>query len=672
VSGFSRPTLDYFVVHAIDPDLAAMVGVTEADGRIVWPCRDASGQELPRRRRLDPEPGVGPKVTQPAGRTPAPWWPLGRPERASAVLVCEGEPDALAAASALRTAPEALRLAVVGLPGSSARLALLAGDLVACECKEVMLAAHGDPAGDRLAERITEELRPLDIAAVRLSLGEGRDLADELAGVSSDRGEWLAGRIADTEAAADEVAATAPSAVPALRFSSPAELRASMPPEASWTWDGYITPGAITLLAGKPKVGKSTLICALVEAIVTRAETFLSRRVVGGPVIYVSEEAVGTLLPKLPDHEDLRVLTREAAWPKPSWPKLIADAVEEARRIGAVLLVVDTWSYWSNLAPEREKDAGAAQQAIGVLVEATRAGLAVLLVHHQRKERGEDGDAIRGSGAIAGAVDVIVEYERPNGESPQQQRHLISVGRWPQTPSLLLVEHDVATKAWGHVAEGAGREDAAHLGLRQQLLQMLPCEEPGVTLGDLSALGKREVWHNELKRLMDEGAVRRTGGGRRGDPYRHCRAPIDSVPGFRSRAGTEWCAGGSDEVPSMPFPPVGGRQKESDSHCNCAANPRNGNGDAAPTAAVEHSKRTLTGDEFVERLIAEFDAADESARTRRALTCPYLAHGGCEWRHAGGVWTCGVCHPPAVDEVVWAADGDAFPEGGAHDRGTAA
>ena len=43
------------------------------------------------------------------------------------------------------------------------------------------------------------------------------------------------------------------------------------------------------------------------------------------------------------------------------------------------------------------------------LIDATRAGLAVLLVHHQRKAGGEDGDAIRGSSALAGATDANVE-----------------------------------------------------------------------------------------------------------------------------------------------------------------------------------------------------------------------------------------------------------------------
>src|ERR1700733_6248022 len=44
-----------------------------------------------------------------------------------------------------------------------------------------------------------------------------------------------------------------------IRFVSPVELRASVPPEPPWIWGGYIARGAVTVLAGKPKAGKSTL-----------------------------------------------------------------------------------------------------------------------------------------------------------------------------------------------------------------------------------------------------------------------------------------------------------------------------------------------------------------------------------------------------------------------------
>jgi len=131
----------------------------------------------------------------------------------------------------------------------------------------------------------------------------------------------------------------------ALPFTPWADLRASSPPEPPWILDGYIARGLITLLAGKPKVGKSTLACAIAEAVDAEALSFVGCEVTGGPVVYLSEEGIATLAPKLPASTCSVALTREAALPKPGWPDLIGTAVAEALRIAAVLLVIDALGF---------------------------------------------------------------------------------------------------------------------------------------------------------------------------------------------------------------------------------------------------------------------------------------------------------------------------------------
>ena len=42
--------------------------------------------------------------------------------------------------------------------------------------------------------------------------------------------------------------------------------------------------------------------------------------------------------------------------------------------------------------------------------------------------------------------------------------------------------------------------------------------------------------------------------------------------------------------------------------------------------------------------------------TGSATGCPYPRHRGFEWSKAdGGPIVCGICHPPAVPDVVWAS-----------------
>src|SRR5215207_8055548 len=64
-----------------------------------------------------------------------------------------------------------------------------------------------------------------------------------------------------------------------LKFVTSAELRRSTPREPAWLWAHYLVPGAITMLAGRPKAGKSTLACTIVEAIAEGAGELLGRPV---------------------------------------------------------------------------------------------------------------------------------------------------------------------------------------------------------------------------------------------------------------------------------------------------------------------------------------------------------------------------------------------------------
>ncbi|MGI8921107.1 MAG: AAA family ATPase [Solirubrobacteraceae bacterium] len=316
-----------------------------------------------------------------------------------------------------------------------------------------------------------------------------------------------------------------------LRFVSAAELAASIPPEPPWLAGGYLAPGVVTLLAGKPKIGKSTLALAIGEAIDTNRSEFLGREVNGGAVVYLSEEGAATLVHKLPAG-NLRLLTRDQALPRPDWPAAIDAARREAERVGARLLVADTFTFWGALPADAEKDAGAVAAALLPLFEAAADGLAVLLVTHTRKSGGEDGDAVRGSSALAGAADIVLELERPGGERTgrtARQRQLLALSRFPQTPGALLIEHGAAG-GWAVVGESASREGAREIADRAALLAALDAGGE-LTRNDLETTTDipARQWHGALEQLVADREVARHGAGKKGDPYRFTMLRTDSA-----------------------------------------------------------------------------------------------------------------------------------------------
>jgi len=318
----------------------------------------------------------------------------------------------------------------------------------------------------------------------------------------------------------------------AIRFCSPQEIAARAPETPPFVWDGYLYRKAVTILASKPKGGKSTLTAALMEAMTARGVTeFLGRSIDSSPIVFVTEEGDSTLLHKLPQSAQIRVLSRDSVWPKPSWADMIDAAARECAQWECKLLVIDTFAFWAQLAADKEKDAGAIGAALDVLIQAASLGdFAVLLIHHSKKGGGEDGEGLRGSSAIAGAVDVILELDRPD-ESQPRQRALLGLSRYTETPGSLLVERS-PEGAWRVIGQSDDRTGARTLGLRDTILSALDTATAMTRSEIEEATGKAWRWIGpELRNLAAEGEVAISGDGVKGSPrtYRKvCREGVQA------------------------------------------------------------------------------------------------------------------------------------------------
>jgi hypothetical protein len=316
-----------------------------------------------------------------------------------------------------------------------------------------------------------------------------------------------------------------PSAAGAFRPIPIGELLAEDLPPLSWIWEPFLPNGGLVVLAGDPKAGKSTLVCALALA-VAQGRPFL-----GYPV-----KQTGVLILALEEHprDVRRRLERLGARPgdrlavhvgpvgrDPETRAAIARYIAEQ---GIGLVVVDTLTrFWS---VEDENDNAQVARALEPLIElAHETNACILLVHHTRKNPGEGGTPgrdIRGASALLASVDQALVLSREG-----TRRRLDAVGRYAETPALVhyeLVGNEFQRVDTGDAPASGHRRSAE---VEDRVLAALG-EDP-LTVEELSnrtELDEKAV-RNALKRLGPR--VVREGRGVRGAPFRYRSAGQDAT-----------------------------------------------------------------------------------------------------------------------------------------------
>ena len=159
-----------------------------------------------------------------------------------------------------------------------------------------------------------------------------------------------------------------------------ADLLAEPEEAVDWLVDGLLPSGGFSLLAAKPKVGKSTLARCLALA-VARGEVFLGRATAKGPVIYLALEEKRSEVRKhfhamgATGEEEIYVYAATA--PADALPK-IRVVVEEKK---PVLLIIDPLFRFTRV--KDGNDYAQVTQALEpILALARETGVHVLVVHH--------------------------------------------------------------------------------------------------------------------------------------------------------------------------------------------------------------------------------------------------------------------------------------------------
>lgn len=200
-----------------------------------------------------------------------------------------------------------------------------------------------------------------------------------------------------------------------------AEVLEETPAEPLWLAFPLLTPGAITLLGGEPKMsGKTTLTFAALRAMHLGGR-FLGRESAPGAVLYLTEEPLGALRQvidrsRLPLDIPLHFVYRHELGFS-TWDQIGQQLVKELKKGHYAALVIDTWNEFTSMNESDENDSGAIRRAIFPLRQITALDVAVLINHHFKKgEYTSVVQAMRGSSALPGAVDIVVGYKPVEGE----------------------------------------------------------------------------------------------------------------------------------------------------------------------------------------------------------------------------------------------------------------
>ncbi len=198
------------------------------------------------------------------------------------------------------------------------------------------------------------------------------------------------------------------------QLTSAADLLALPDTAARWVVDGFLGEGCLSLLAGKPGAGKTTLARDLALR-TAQGGTWLGRTVKQGTVLYLALEEHERQVKK---HMVKMGITAEDSLhffiggiPPGKGMDILAHFVE---RVQPVFVVIDPLDAF--LQVRKINEYGEVYAALRPLVRFVRdTDLHILLVHHAGKGEGSPEDAYLGSTALSGAVDTNMLLEVSDG-----------------------------------------------------------------------------------------------------------------------------------------------------------------------------------------------------------------------------------------------------------------
>jgi hypothetical protein len=305
-----------------------------------------------------------------------------------------------------------------------------------------------------------------------------------------------------------------------------------------WLWHGYLAVGAVTLLTSPWKSGKTTLVSALLRQMATGGELAGLAVRLGKAAIVSEESIVQWRLRKQKFGFGAHVCWicrpfRGRPCPE-DWLALLDHLGDLRREHGIDLVVIDPLAEF--LPVRNEALAGGILDGLLPLQRLTTLGVAVLLLHHPRKQGRPDSRWARGSGALSGFADILIEMDYHVGPTtavePDRCRRVTAYSRFDETPRsrvIELVENGIEYRSLGDFAEAefvSGWHDvqtildeATKKLSRREILERWPAAKPRPV--------PETIWR-WLDRAVADGLALHDGDGRRSSPFRYWNRSLET------------------------------------------------------------------------------------------------------------------------------------------------
>lgn len=376
--------------------------------------------------------------------------------------------------------------------------------------RHVAIIPDADDHGKNHANDVARSLLGVahDVRIVRLpGLPEHGDLSDWLAAGGSKE------KLMELVAVAKPVIREDLEAQdPGLGLIAVGALLAEPDEAVEWVVDGLLPLGGCSVMAGKPKAGKSTTARSL-ACDVARGRSFLGRETEQGPVIYLALEEKRSQVRR--HFRDMGATADDPIFI--TFDRMPQDGLKRLRRTAErhapVLIIVDP--LFKLIRAKDGNDYAELSRLFEDVIALSRdTGAHVLAVHHLGKGEQRSGiDAILGSTAITAAVDTVLILSRS-----ERYRTVSSIQRYGEDLNEVTLNLDPQTRT---VTAGPTKHEAEQVELEAAILVYLRAKaEPATSPEIFEAVpGRRTIKLRALGALVTSDRINRAGTGKKGDPF---------------------------------------------------------------------------------------------------------------------------------------------------------